>query len=464
MEDFDDQEVQDLLRKFKNMISSGEANYFASDEMELIIDELMRNFDFHNGTKAIDYAISLYPFDSFFRILRVKKLILELKLDAAEKELDEIEEMFPPTADFYLEKVLLSRMTGTETNTFLLLQKALKLDAEDPEIHFLLAYEYLRKKDIFEAVQHCSFALNADELFEEQLFTYSYLFEENKQYEDAVLFFSTLTERFPLLKGPWFGLGLAQSWLNDYENAIQSYELVLSLDEATATAHFNIANSFYELKDFDNALWHYRKAFEIDDQDYNSLTSIADCYAITENTREALDYYHKALSINPNHSEAILGIVSILRDTDKLEEAKLFIEKAFALSPQTFDLLFSIIDFYEENEQKEKAVQFFDITLAQVENKEDFYKYFTLYCCQNELYELGVNILITHFHDQITDDMLLYYIAALYYLNGNIPEGNHYLNDALLLNYDQYEDFLLLDPVLGSFAEILDLIDLYKPL
>ena len=463
MEDFDDQEVEELLTKFKNMINSGESNFFDSDEMELIIDELMRNFDFNNGSKAIDYAISLYPSDSFFRILKVKKLILELRLDAAEEELNEIEEMFPPTTEFYLEKVLLSRMTGEENNTFSLLQKALKLDNEDPEVHFLLAYEYLKKRNIAEAVRHASFALDADDTFDEQLFTYSYLFEENKQYEDAFLLFNALTERFPLFKGTWFGLGLAYSWLSEYNNAIQSYELVLSLDETTATAHFNIANSYYELKDYDKALSHYQQAFEIDDQDYNSLTSIGDCYSMTDNLQAALDYYHKALSINPNHPEAIMGIVSILKQTDRMDEAIAFIEKAFALSPQSFELLFSIIEYYKEEEQVEKLKNLFNITLEQVENKADFFKYFALYCCQNELYNFGIDILTTHLHDEIADDMIPYYLSALYYLSGNIPEGNEYLKNALLLNYKEYITFLAIDPVLQSFSEINELIDLYRP-
>lgn len=463
MEDFDEQEVEELLTKFKNMINSGESNFFDSDEMELIIDELMRNFDFNNGSKAIDYAISLYPSDSFFRILKVKKLILELKLDDAEEELNEIEQMFPPTPEFYLEKVLLSRMTGEDNNTFSLLQKALKLDEEDPEIHFMLAYEYLKKRNISQALQHASFALNADESFDEQLFTYSYLFEENKQFEDAVALFSALSDRFPLLKGTWFGLGLAYSWLSDYNNAIQSYELVLSLDDTTATAHFNIANSYYELKDYSKALSHYQQAFEIDDQDYNSLTSIGDCYSMTDNQQHALDYYHKALSINPNHPEAIMGIVSILKQTDRMDEAIIFIEKAFSLSPQSFELLFSIIEYYKEDEQTEKLKNLFNITLEQVENKADFFKFFTHYCCQNELYNFGIEILLEHLHDEIADDMILYYLAAMYYLSGNIPYGNDYLKNALLMNYEEYESFLAIDSVLQSFSEINELIALYRP-
>ena len=103
----------------------------------------MQNFDFANATKAIDYAISLFPTDSFFRILRVKKLIMELQIEEAEEELNRIETMFPPSTDLYLEKVMLSRITGSDAHAMDLLNKAYALDPNDPDVHFLMAYEYL---------------------------------------------------------------------------------------------------------------------------------------------------------------------------------------------------------------------------------------------------------------------------------------------------------------------------------
>ncbi|MEG1555526.1 MAG: tetratricopeptide repeat protein [Bacteroidales bacterium] len=464
MEDFEEKEIKELVDKFKRMINSGESNYFDSDDMELIIEELMRIFDFKYASKAIDYAIGLYPSDPFFRILRVKQLILELELDAAEKELNEIEIMFPPTPEFYLEKVLLSRMIGSDINTFSLLKKAMDLDAEDPEIHFLLAYEYLKKREIQKAIKYTTFALSEDELFDEQLFTFSYLFEDNKQYEDAIEFFTAISNKFPLNKGSWFGLGLAYSWLNDYKSAIDAYGYVLSLDEETSTAHFNIANSYYELKDFNQALEHYKQAYEFDNEDYNSVTCIGDCYSIMGQLDEAMDYYHQALVLNPNHSDAILGIVSILKQNEKTEEARLFIEKAFSLNPQSFELLFAVIDYYEDEEQIQKLKELFELTIQQIENRVDFYKYFILYCCNNELYDLGIEILESHLDDENITFTAPYYLAALYFLNGNIEKGVEYLKNALLINYDEYSStFLSIDPLLESFSEIKELIELYKP-
>ncbi len=463
MEEFEEQEIKKLVEKFKDMIDSSESKYFDSEEMELIIDDFIRSFDFPLAGEAIDYAISLFPENSFFRILRVKKLILELRLEAAEKELDEIENTFPPSAEFYLEKVLLMRMTGSDKDAFKLLRKAYLLSPDDPEIHFFLTYEYLKRKNILKALDHITFALKADNSFDDQLFTYSYLFEESKQYEDALFFYTTLTEKFPLLKGGWFGLGLAYSWLNDHPNAIQAYQLSLSLDEDMPTAHFNIANSYYELKEYDKALEHYNLALSLDNQDFNSLASIGDCYACMDQNALALDYYHKALEFNPHHYDAIMGIISILQLSGRIKEAELFIIKAFTINPQSFELLFSVIETYDEHDQLEKLKELFGLTLDQIENKTDFFHYFVLYCCQNDFYNFGLEIIAQYRDEKSIEKMVDYYQAAFHYLNGNINEGNKFLCDALTSYYEEYPNFLALDPILESFSEIQELIEIFRP-
>ena len=174
MEEFEEKEVEELVKRFKNMVNSGVSIFFEDDEMELIIDHFMQNFDFANATKAIDYAISLFPTDSFFRILRVKKLIMELQIDEAEEELNKIETMFPPSTDLYLEKVMLSRITGSDAHAMDLLNKAYALDPNDPDVHFLMAYEYLKRNNISKGIEHAIIAMEEDESFDENLFTFSY--------------------------------------------------------------------------------------------------------------------------------------------------------------------------------------------------------------------------------------------------------------------------------------------------
>lgn len=465
MEDFDAEEkdAKELADRFKSMIESGTSVFFDSEDLELIIDELMRQMDVPMASEAIEYAIQLYPTDSYFRILRVKKMILEMEFDKAEQELDVIESTFPPTPELYLEKVMLARMTGSDTDSIKLLKKALDLDDEDPEVHFLMAYEFLKKREIPIALKHAVFALKEDEFFDDQLFSFSFLLEENQQYEDGVAFYEKLTEEFPMYPGCWFGLALSYSWLKEYEKAIDAYQYVLSIDEDTPSAHYNMGNCYFELSEIDQALEHYKAAYEIDNEDFNSLNCIGDCYAAKEDYEEALIYYRKALSLNPTLGEALLGMASVFRDQELMEDARHTIERAIAHDPQSFKLLFEALSYYDEPQQIEKLQEFFTTTMQQVENKEDFYRYFVFFCHENELYEYAIEVLEQHQADPAITFTVAYYLAAFYFLSQKISKGCEYLSNALLINYDGYKEFLTIDPILETFNEVNELIELYKP-
>ena len=465
MEDFEaeEREAKELTERFRTMIDSGTSVFFDSEELEIIIDQLMREMDVPMASEAIEYAIRLYPSDSFFRILRAKKMMLQMEFDKAEKELDSIETSFPPTPELYMERVMLARMTGRHTDTFKLLKKALKLDEGDPEVHFLLAYEYLKNKDVDKALEHTLFALREDEAFDEQLFGFSFLLEDNKQYEDGIAFYEKLTEEFPLYPGCWFGLGLSYSWNKEYEKAIDAYQYVLSIDEKTSTAHYNMANCYFELNNYEQALSHYQQAYELDQEDFNSLTCIGDCYANQEKYEEALTYYRKALSLNPTQGDALLGLASVLKDQGYPGDARTAIETAFAHNPQSFMLLFEVLPYYEEEQQMDKLQEFFATTLDQVENKEDFYRYFVHFCCENELYDYAIEVLEQHQADPAITFTVAYYLAAFYFLSQKISKGCEYLSNALLIDYEGHKDFLAIDPILSTFSEVDELIELYKP-
>lgn len=459
----EEKEAKELVERFKSMIDSDTSVFFDSEELEIIIDELMRQMDVPMASEAIEYAIRLYPSDSFFRILRAKKMMLQMEFDKAEEELDSIETSFPPTPELYMERVMLARMSGRKTNAFQLLNKALELDEEDPEVHFLLAYEYLKKKDVSHALKHSIFALREDEAFDEQLFGFSFLLEENKQYEDGIAFYEKLTEEFPLYPGCWFGLGLSYSWNKEYDKAIDAYQYVLSIDEKTSTAHYNMANCYFELNNYDQALYHYQQAYEMDPEDFNSLTCIGDCLANQEKHEDALTYYRKALTLNPTQGDALLGLASVLKEQGHLGDARTAIESAFAHNPQSFMLLFEVLPYYDETQQMDKLQEFFTTTLGQVENKEDFYRYFVQFCCENELYDYAIEVLEQHQADPAITYTVAYYLAALYFLNQNISKGCEYLSNALLIDYEGHKDFLNIDPILETYTEVNELIDLYQP-
>jgi len=466
MDNFEADWVNPLVENFKNNIDRGKSAYYDSSDLEIIIEELMQEFDFAYLSKAIELAISYYPNESQFRIYRAKKYILEFEVESAEKELENIEQNFPPTPELYLEKAYLANISNKNENTIKLLNKALALAPAYPDAHFLLGFEYLRNNDLLTAIKHVIWALKLDDFFNEQLFSYSFFFEEEKKYQEALDFFAALTEEFPFLCGTWFGLGLAYNWLGKYEDAIEAYRFCITCDPENPTAYFNIGNSYFELKNYEEAKIAYNQTLQLDENDYQSLSNLADCFRVEGDHEKAMEYYQNALLLNPNLNEAIIGIATILQDENRLDEAHFFIEKAFKLAPQSLDLLFTLLKYYTEDEQPETLLMLIDLTLAQLDNYDLFFKYIANYFCINKITVLGLDILL-HYQNEIPFEqqpmMFFYYIAALAYLSDKKEIGKQYLEDALLFYYDGVQEFLELSDALSDIAEIIDLIEIYRP-
>ena len=102
--DYEQKDSEELIQRFQDMINGEATYYFDSEELEIIVNELLEDMDLPLAEEAVEYAVKQYPTDSYFRLMRVRLLILDASLEEAESELDEIEASFPLTDEFYLER------------------------------------------------------------------------------------------------------------------------------------------------------------------------------------------------------------------------------------------------------------------------------------------------------------------------------------------------------------------------
>ncbi|MCR5115581.1 MAG: tetratricopeptide repeat protein [Bacteroidales bacterium] len=461
-QDYNIDRINELVEEFKEHADRGDLGFYDSEDLEYIVEELIARFDFPYATEAVELGMSLYP-DSFdFCILNAKKLIMEMELERAGEALDAIERDFPPYAEFYLEKAFYCKMSGQGDEALPLLRKAYELEPDDPEINFMLGGEYVKAQQFERAYRHISYAMREDDLMEDQLFTVSYIFEDEHTYDQAVWFFKRLTEEFPLSKNGWFALGLAYSWIKDGPNAMEAYQNTISLDEEASTAYFNIGNIHFEAGDYVKALEYYEKTFQLDDRDYHALTGMGDCYFEMYIYKDAIEKYQAALEIEPNDMDAIMGIITCLKETGRSDEAEAFIQKSFSLSPQSFELLFNVLPFYDDAEQIKKLKELFQLTIKQIDDKEGFLKFFTSYCAGNkELSQMGISLLEEFLDDPDVAMVLPYLLAALHYVCGHVAEGNNYLRNALTINYEEREMFLAISPSFEANPVIMNMIDAY---
>ena len=110
--------------------------------------------------------------------------------------------------------------------------------------------------------------------------------------------------------------------------------------------------------------------------------------------------------------------------------------------------------------------KFFDLTISQIEEKDDFLFFFTAFCCNlkdnSEILPLATELLKSYQYEEEFTFSIPYLMAALCYVSGDYANGKEYLSNALLINFEGHERFLSMHPSLSEIEEVKLLIERYR--
>jgi tetratricopeptide (TPR) repeat protein len=489
----EDREWEVLMDKFKKSIKENKVAYFDSIELEMIIEGFLELWDFDHAKQALQRAITLFPRHEYFRILSIKYHLINMNIPQAKAELSEYEMDFEPSVDFYKEKVICAKMEGetksSESETRIsLLNKALKLDDSDAETHFLLANEYLSVADVKNAVYHAVRAMELDPETRFQAMEYSMLSEQTEQQGVALPFFKQMVDRFPLSKYCWQCYALSLAWNEQYDEALDANEYVLSIDPDTPDAYFNKGKIYFDRKDFPSAINALLHAYDLDKTDSTTLLSIACCYEMMELPDKAIEYYNRVKLLYPTNVNANLGIVSQLCEKGNFNEARIFIELQLHSENVSPELIFRAIDVLldenismSEEEDNEECMEEIDIK-REVENYEIIENYlkiafqnsndqdrflsqFAQFCCYSGRSAIGTKL----FKVLTTDEKLNtfrkplwnYSYAGLLLTSGDLHQGLYYLEQALCSEPEEIGILISVNHDLLQLEEVRTLIERY---
>ncbi|MDR1113251.1 MAG: tetratricopeptide repeat protein [Bacteroidales bacterium] len=488
----EDREQKVLMDKFKKSIKEDKVTYFDSVELEMIIEGFLEIEDFDYLEKALHKAITLFPKHEYFRILSIKFHLINMNIHQAKAELAEYEWDFGPSVEFYKEKVICAKMEGEaksgETNRISLLNKALKLDNSDAETHFMLVSEYLSVADVNNAVDHAVRVMELDPETRFQVQEYSLLCEQTEQYEVALRFFKQMVDRFPLSKDCWQGYALALAWNEQYDEALDANEYVLSIDPDTPDAYFNKGKIYFDRQDFPAAINALLHAYDLDKTDSNVLLNIACCYELMELPDKAVEYYNRVKLLYPANVKANLGIINQLCEEGKFNEARTFMEHQLHSGDVAPELIFRAVDVLldenmpmPEDEDNEEHVEEMDIereeenyemigdylkiALYSSNDRERFLSQFAQFCCYSGRSRIGTKL----FEALMTDDKLNtfqnplwnYVYAGLLLTSGLLDQGLHYLEQALCAEPHEIGLLISINHELLHIEEVRALIERY---
>ncbi len=306
-EQWEDQEIRELIRRFEGMLGYQDHYFFDSEEYEDIIDFYLERDNQRKAGDAIDLALKQYPMHIGFLIRKAQWMDMSGKIDEALKIIEGAEELDHSNLDVLLTKATyLSRLRQPEKSIEYF--KAALLQAENPdEIYTQIAFEYENMGNYHKALENLKNSLQINPSSDSALYELSFCFEVTHQLDKGIRYYEQFLDTNPYSKTAWFCLGVLCNTNGQFEKAIEAYDFVLAIDESFSSAYFNKANSFANLGLYGKAIECYRETLQYEDPEAMTYFYIGECYEELDDYAAAAEQYLEAIGIEETFSDAYMA-------------------------------------------------------------------------------------------------------------------------------------------------------------
>lgn len=214
-------------------------------------------------------------------------------------------------------------------------QRALELNPDYPEAHYLLA-ELLRLKGQAEqADPHYERAIRAAHLAVAALQDRANMWWELKRYERALPCFAQLAERKPEEEIWWHRWVYCAEQTNNRRALCEAFEfLVRHQKPVSANVHVNWGRALWDQGDYEGALYHFSQAVQLEPHNANALFNAGDALYRLGAYAEAADVYDAALQCDPYNPEGWFVLGNCYFRMGVYDAARIAYQQTLKLNPR----------------------------------------------------------------------------------------------------------------------------------
>lgn len=160
---------------------------------------------------------------------------------------------------------------------------------------------------------------------------------EKGRYDWAIREFKKATKADPSFDWAYFNMAKAFEKLNQFQDAIDSYQKVTTLGDkvSTALAHNNVGLIYEKLQDIDKAITHYKQAIQSDNTLSYAYSNLGDVYFTKEDYKTALEYFSNALKYDAQSIYALNNYANTLVKLNQYDEAIKSYNQAIEIDPES---------------------------------------------------------------------------------------------------------------------------------
>jgi tetratricopeptide (TPR) repeat protein len=342
------------LFKFESMLKTNSIYFFDLVEFEEIIVHYIDAGKQALAKKAVKLGLQQHPASIDLKLLRVEIYIFENELDKASVLLKIIDRLEPNNDEVFIQKATISSKNGNHKEAIELLKKALTFTDDKVDIWSLLGMEYLYLDDFKNARLVFEKCILVDYEDYSALYNLVYCFDMDKEHEEAINYLNSYIEINPYCEVAWHQLGRQYFILEMYQEALNSFDYAVLIDESFIGGYLEKAKTLEQLERYKQAIDNYLITLKLDDATAFVYLRIGECHEKIENFDEAISFYKKAVHEDPLLDKGWMMLANIYHAQNNFQKAAYYISKALTIEEDNslywrrYSEINLKLNFYEE--------------------------------------------------------------------------------------------------------------------
>jgi tetratricopeptide (TPR) repeat protein len=450
------------LTKFESMLKTNNIFFFDLVEFEEIIIHYLDAGKLSLAKKAVKLGLEQHPQSVDLKLLQVEIYIFENELDKASSLLRKLERIEPSNDEIFIQKATINSKTGKHKEAIINLEKALTFTDDKVDVWSLIGMEYLYL-DNFEKAR-LSFEKCIEVDFEDYsaLYNIVYCYDMEQKNAQAIVYLDNYININPYCEVAWHQLGRQYFILKMYNEALNSFDYAVLIDEFFIGGYLEKAKTLEELGRYQEAIDNYLITLELDDPTAFAYVRIGECNERIHKFDAAISYYKKAVHEDPLLDRAWILLADLYYNDRNYQKASYYISKALkidehnALYWRKYAQIKLKLSFFEE------AVVGFENCLDLSDDALEIYIGLTDVLSFLGEFEDAISVLLRAQKTYKNLAEIEYRLTGLFFALNKEKYGFHHLTAGMKLDYEYHIILKELYPTVFENKKVQKLIVNYK--
>lgn len=317
------------IARFEEMLNKKTTAFFDLDVYEDIIYHYIEKNQLSKAFKACELANETYPYSAVPLFLKAQVLVRSGSPKEALNYIEKVESIQPNDVETIVTKANIYASLGKHKQAISTIERVLNLGVERESIYGFIAQNYLKINNYEKSYEYFTLAITLnpeDDLIFDDFMDFV---EIAAYYKQAMDFFEKQIDEDPYATTAWFRLGIVANAKGDYAKALhaldyatlikedfadawaemgcvymnqqqykeakQIFEKVLTVETPSAEIYTHLAASMEKMKDYEGAIKTYKKAIETKETYHIAWYGVGICLILQGNHYQAIHYLKRAV-------------------------------------------------------------------------------------------------------------------------------------------------------------------------